>query len=379
MKGNDVSRDKNWIGSFSGLRFIVILLLILHHWDAFNGLNFTGKEHWEFMMKYFSEGFLSVDFFFVLSGFVIYYGYGKRLRENLISGKKFLLYRLAHLFPLYCLCLFIATFVNYGTKVGFGLIFGKDFFVHLFMLQSWIPQNLYAFQFNALGWAVSTELFFYVFFTVVRNLRRNDFFYLTIALWIGIIFIAVVKGTTFDNANWFYYINPGIRLNEFLLGVVLGICCEQKSDFFKNIPQNVASLFEILSIGILIVSVFISANFNIGWQYKWGIYYAMPVSIVVLAFSINKGFISEWLSQPYMQYLGALAFPIYLTHQICLVLVKSLVDEWLVSFQNVLICAILGTILSILLSIFLLKYFTKPLNKAIRNIVDKCIDKRRLS
>ena len=42
----------SWIRSFSGLRFFIVLFLVLHHWDVFNDLNLPG---WNALMKVLSE------------------------------------------------------------------------------------------------------------------------------------------------------------------------------------------------------------------------------------------------------------------------------------------------------------------------------------
>lgn len=83
-----------WIPAFSGLRFLIIIFLCLHHFDAFNDLQVPG---WSEVMRLLTEGYLSVNFFFILSGFVIQYSYGPQLRQGVLSTKSFLFNRFAHL------------------------------------------------------------------------------------------------------------------------------------------------------------------------------------------------------------------------------------------------------------------------------------------
>lgn len=99
-------------------------------------------------MSWLKEGFVSVNFFFLLSGFVVQYAYKDRLLNKKTGSIEFLFNRLAHLYPTYLL-----FFV--------GAIQSSGFLLHLFALQSWIPiapQDL-AFKWNGLAWAVSTEIF----------------------------------------------------------------------------------------------------------------------------------------------------------------------------------------------------------------------------
>jgi peptidoglycan/LPS O-acetylase OafA/YrhL len=49
------------------------------------------------------EGYLAVDFFFVLSGFVLAHAYGSRLQQGSMSFGRFVLIRMIRLYPLYFL------------------------------------------------------------------------------------------------------------------------------------------------------------------------------------------------------------------------------------------------------------------------------------
>ena len=60
----------------------------------------------------FFESYLAVDFFFVLSGFVLAHAYGERLRHGL-SAMQFMAIRLIRLYPLYLLS-FLGIFGNRG-------------------------------------------------------------------------------------------------------------------------------------------------------------------------------------------------------------------------------------------------------------------------
>lgn len=153
----------NNITSFNGLRFIVIIFLILHHFDIFNDLKING---WEVYMRYFTEGFLSVNFFFILSGFCISYGYYDKLKYNKISSLEFFEKRIKHLWPIHFIFLIISLLVYYNNDIISGL-FQLRFLVNLFLLQSFIPTLDYFFSYNALSWCVSNEIFYYLLFTVL--------------------------------------------------------------------------------------------------------------------------------------------------------------------------------------------------------------------
>lgn len=87
---------KEWIKSFDGLRFFFILFLMFHHFDSFSDLGVNG---WNEIMSWLKEGFVSVNFFFLLSGFVVQYAYKDRLLNKKTGSIEFLFNRLAHLYP----------------------------------------------------------------------------------------------------------------------------------------------------------------------------------------------------------------------------------------------------------------------------------------
>ena len=364
-----------WIGSFAGLRFFIVLFLIFHHFDTFNNLNAPG---WSSLMRVLQEGYLSVDFFFILSGFVVHYGYGERLRMQVVSSSKFLLYRAAHLYPLYFICILVSIPLYYG---GWGalprMLASPDFFVHLLMLQTFVPQENYAFQFNALGWAVSVEFFFYFCYLYINNVSIRKLNFLCALLWFVLIFFATVKGLAIRNYAWFYYICPVSRLTEFLLGVVLyGVYIKLRPLVSRwGLVQK--TIIEFGGCCFLLLSIVIAIIFDFGWEYKWSIYYALPCAVFILSFSFDAGCISRLLSSRFVQYLGKISFPLYLVHQLCLAVSKfsfvSLFPRENYLLSDVLICSLFGLLLSIAVAIIAFHVICRPTNIFLRRLVDKFV------
>ena len=76
-----------------GLRGVAALMVIWYH--VFEGFAFAGGG----MIETFNHGYLAVDFFFMLSGFVISYAYDDRWKKNLNIGR-FFQRRLIRLHPM---------------------------------------------------------------------------------------------------------------------------------------------------------------------------------------------------------------------------------------------------------------------------------------
>jgi peptidoglycan/LPS O-acetylase OafA/YrhL len=81
--------DKRTFATLDGLRGVAALFVAMRHTSFFHGLNIHG-------------GYLAVDLFFVLSGFVIAHAYERRLAQGLSPGR-FLAMRYLRLWPVYVL------------------------------------------------------------------------------------------------------------------------------------------------------------------------------------------------------------------------------------------------------------------------------------
>jgi peptidoglycan/LPS O-acetylase OafA/YrhL len=105
------------------------------------------------------ESYLAVDFFFVLSGFVLAHAYSDRFRTGM-SLTQFMLVRLVRLYPLYALSFLLALIValirvHYG-KLGIADLGCNAVFAILFLPTLCGPQFL--FPMNGAAWSLFFEL-----------------------------------------------------------------------------------------------------------------------------------------------------------------------------------------------------------------------------
>ena len=104
-----IYREKPHYELLDGLRGVAALLVIWYHF--FEAFATSGVD------QRFNHGYLAVDFFFVLSGFVIGYAYDDRWKNGLTT-KQFILRRLIRLQPmvLFAVCLGVLAFVLQGCE-----------------------------------------------------------------------------------------------------------------------------------------------------------------------------------------------------------------------------------------------------------------------
>lgn len=122
------------------------------------------------VIDFFAKGYLAVDFFFVLSGFVIWLNYGALLRAHRWRGvPHFLWRRIARIYPLHLLML-LGAVAFAGVCVATGRGMPQDFAwgtlpYHLLLLQNW--GLLDQLGWNVPAWSISCELGAYLLFPLL--------------------------------------------------------------------------------------------------------------------------------------------------------------------------------------------------------------------
>jgi peptidoglycan/LPS O-acetylase OafA/YrhL len=177
-------------------------------------------------------GWLGVTFFFVLSGFILTYTYGRGAAA--LDLRRFWFARFARVYPLYVVALaFAVPMLVHDVRhpidpdhvVDAARLTGVVVST-VTMLQSWFTS--YVCVWNCPGWSLSDEAFFYALFplAVLFVATRNGRAALLALTGAGMLLVAwaasampasmLVRGLT--DASF----NPLLRLPEFLLGVWLG-------------------------------------------------------------------------------------------------------------------------------------------------------------
>ena len=196
------------IRSFTGWRYIFAVAIFMHHYQI------DGKSVLQ------AGGAIGVTFFFILSGFLLAYGYKKRLMTREISTSDFYKARAVKLYPLHILC-FAAVFL-----LGIRNFVTADLpkaVLNLFLLQSWVPSPDYYMSYNAVSWFLSDELFFYLMFPFVLPVLLNGS-RKKIAVGAGIFAISYSAAAALiplDHYHAYFYINPLSLFADFVFGILV--------------------------------------------------------------------------------------------------------------------------------------------------------------
>lgn len=226
------SEQKSQLVALTGLRFLAAIWVVLLH-------NTNPAKVPAFARNFINRGYVAVDVFFILSGFILTLNY---LTPNgALRGTKiqFWMARIARIYPVYALALLLV--IPMGIELlrsgGFftgRLQFGVSFLMTALLQQGWWSSAATLWNFPA--WSVSVEAFFYLIFPlalayIVRIPARR--LYVAIAIcWsvamagplIGFIDNPAASYDAFrtDFGRYVLMVNPLLRAPEFIFGMLVG-------------------------------------------------------------------------------------------------------------------------------------------------------------
>lgn len=275
------------------------------------------------LLRFLNELHVGVSVFFVLSGFLIAYTYeDKPLR----SGKdyiKYLLIRLARIFPVY-LVIISAMYIDQGfpstkeTVLTYTMTHG---FSNTYNLNG-IPQ----------AWSLTVELSFYTLAPLLYFLLKRNILKTIIALILLLLIVAGIgyglhalhynKGSFFY--PWFFIFNssfPG-RFPEFLAGMLLahhitGIKMQQTLVQKRSYTTLIGGLGSIAVI--YLISLFEKDIYHEGIQHPAGLIIrniVFPFTVMLLLYGLIKErtWLQRFLSTRVMILLGGASYIFYLIH-----------------------------------------------------------------
>lgn len=281
----------------TGLRFIAALMVYLCHLNT----DYFGV----FVKEMFSQGFIGVSFFFILSGFILSYSYEDKLKNEVTSKRQFILLRLARIVPMHLLLAMPFILLTIHLK---NFDFSKTL-TNILLMQSWIPKEDYYFSLNGVSWSLSDELFFYLMFIplIYTSITKKVITAISIiTLLLTIYFLKIIQ--TEELNHWLYYIFPVSRLVEFICGMIIYACWKNSRQ------QTVDSLLFLISLLPLLIAIYYSNNINNSLRYS--LYYLLPMVIFFTScIYLRNGVIHTILSSKTLELLGESSFIFYLIHQ----------------------------------------------------------------
>jgi peptidoglycan/LPS O-acetylase OafA/YrhL len=297
-----------------GLRAIAVLAVIFYHLD----------------FQFLSGGYVGVDIFFVISGFLISKIIDFEIQENIFSLSNFYIRRIRRIFPALFLVVWVTSLASVFVLPQSAL---QEFSASILSV-TWFTSNLF-FLFNndyfsvaaslkplLHTWSLSVEEQFYLFFPLfLVFINRHGFDGRRSLLLIIIIslVLSILLAKEFSSIN--FYIAP-TRAWEFLLGALLGM------NLIPEIKQRlVRHLLSLLGLLLIIASILILNDKSVFPGIN-ALYPVLGTALLIYTGCYENSAriqaIGNWaISNPLLRNIGLISYSLYLWHWPAISLLKN--------------------------------------------------------
>jgi peptidoglycan/LPS O-acetylase OafA/YrhL len=317
------------IGALTSLRGIAALIVVVHHF-AYYTLPQTGK----FLSSYshfFKNGYLCVDFFFILSGFIMAYVYANDFYGQVDKSDywKYLRARFARIYPLHLFTLLVLV----GLELIKMIVLGGNAFTDKFNLTA-LAANIFLLQafdlscpplfwcgtyWNEPAWSISVEFAIYILFpfilhSILRLKPRGDLVVYICTLLALFLLIKFTRG----NLDSIIGLPSIARCSlESTLGIITYKVYQRINYQNMVIPTAITAIALIWILGVMH-----------SWTDKYrGIHdwLILPAcSLFILAVSNQSHRASaKILNSKILIYLGTISYSVYMVHWCLLELLKT--------------------------------------------------------
>ena len=299
------------IDALTGIRGLAAFWVAFHHLREYRVHGLLGMP---ILSELSQAGWLAVDLFFVLSGFIMMHVHGEEFRSfNARRARQFIWLRFIRIYPahmvvllLHVPLLFLA--VTLGMKLNYDAFSTRSFVLSTFMLNGWgIPGSD---GWNVPSWSVSSEWFAYLAFPVITLFvwRAHRRCFAGAAMLSIVITVTLIGGSY---SNWSQFMLPpwGTLLrvtSEFTLG------CLAYHFYRQPIGSRFAeAIAQLAFVGVLVVSI-VSA------PAIYDVIIIVFFVLLVIGLSQADGPFSRLLRARPALYLGRISYSIYIVHSLVL-------------------------------------------------------------
>jgi peptidoglycan/LPS O-acetylase OafA/YrhL len=300
-------------------RGIFSSLVVLFHLSAFSATPVINNE-----FVYNSD--LFVDFFFVLSGFVIAYSY-----QHIKTGaelKRFFKKRFFRLYPLHIIVLLLFVLIELSKHSASGYVHVNKvenvsnniytFLTNLFLVNSVKFPEINDVSWNIASWSISAEMIAYVVFgfTMLFINRCNlsglkTIIYLIIAILAGTAMYLLTGSFKLTRAFDYGYLRG-------IMGFSLGVVCLHTFNICKDHLRTLGKgLFSFLEIAFITLNIVLVCN---GDYFKsYGFIFEVVFFLTILVFAFEKGWVSGLMKKSgFLHSTGKYSYSIYMIHTLIL-------------------------------------------------------------
>lgn len=300
--------------ALDSLRGVCAILVVMFHMPV--------ASHWR-DWSFIQHAYLFVDYFFVLSGFVIAHAYAQRLKTAR-DGARFMVRRLGRIWPLHALML--AAFIGLELvrlALRFDAIepFARDRSVeaivtNLLLIQAWDVHPYLTW--NGPAWTLSAEMACYLIFAALVLIAPKRF------RWIGLVLAVVGAVLVVSYARRWMNTTYDFAVPRAVYGFFLGCLLQGLWTRLPRLKGVAATGLEFAVVAVVC------------WFVAWA---EGPVTVAVTllfvlsvwVFAGEEGALSRLLDHPALVTLGRWSFAVYMVHMfiltVMLILARKL--DWM--------------------------------------------------
>jgi peptidoglycan/LPS O-acetylase OafA/YrhL len=291
------------IDRLDGIRGIAVLFVVLHH------------------HKMFANGWIGVDLFFVLSGFLIT-GILRNARSDRSYWGPFYLKRATRILPplviLIPIALIISRHVSLLTALGY-----------LFFAGNVVNVTKHSSTLLGITWSLAIEEHFYLIWPfAVRYLRRENLIRLLACVLIAEPLLRAILSAHFSTMEPIYYLTP-FRLDGLAAGSLLAVSIESpkaaeawKKWSFAALPL---SLVAFITLSITLSNTFNrDANTVLFNSLGYSLMALLSLSFVTYVYLNQDSIVSRLLASRALVFVGTISYGIYLFHPTVLAIAERL-------------------------------------------------------
>jgi peptidoglycan/LPS O-acetylase OafA/YrhL len=304
--------SKKHFASLDAFRGLAAMMVVLYHSQFF-----VSTQPNAFVLN---SG-IFVDFFFVLSGFVMAYSYLERIKNG-FGFVRYTILRFARLYPLHLFTLLLwvpfvlakALFYHQGIGATDPLVANTfaSFLQNLFLMQG-VGANI---SWNYPSWSVSVEFLTYLLFfglvMFVLGLIRRYLLGVLIVLGAAIpLFMTLVISEHTIMSNLMR------GLSEFFIGAAVYLLHARYP--VRLLGVGMATVLESLLLVVTILCITMISS--------TAMFYLVVVLFAIMVYwhaGQRSGMVSRFLELPVMQYLGHISYSIYMTHALIVTIVYNI-------------------------------------------------------
>lgn len=314
-----------------------------------------------FHLRYLKNGYLGVDIFFVISGYLITKIILNDIKNNVFTVGDFYQRRIRRILPLILISSVVSLILGYFFMLPDDFenlsqsVFATSLFSNNFLLLKtthdyWDVSNNYKPLMHT--WSLAIEEQFYLIYPLIifffgnQNQKKLMIFFVIITL------ISINLFIFSDSSNQKFY-QIQYRIFEFTFGILGAF-------YFKNEIKNI--FLSTISTFIIFLVLFYDCNLNSDIK-------LITINIASLTFliTLKDGVLRKLFDNKIIGFLGKISFSIYVWHQIILAFLRYCLIDKLDLYQNILVILFIFFI-SICSYFFIEKPFRNQYQTSLKNL-----------